>query len=1288
MARLSLSVLGSFRVSLDQQPVTGFESNKVRALLVYLMVEADRPHSRDALIGLLWPDRPEPVARSNLSQALANLRKAVGDTSPQSSFLHITRDTIQMKRDSDYELDVAAFQALLTVCKQHAHRRLETCRSCAQRLQQAVELYRGDFLAHFSVPAGEAFDEWATIQRERLHQEALDALYHLTQHFEWRGDYVQALQHAQRQLELDPWREEAHRQAMRAMALTEQRSAALAQYEACRRILAEELGAEPAEETTALYEQIKAGTVLSHVQRRQWFIPSTHLIGREPELAEANAIWHKARTGEGQVLLISGEPGIGKTRLIHELIAQERYSNATVLLGECYAEGSTPYAPITQIIQAALNPHPYPPPSANSMDRGGDTLPLSNLFSTGEGQRMGTILADLITFVPELHDRFPNVQPNPPLEPQAEQQRRFDSVAKFFAVLAAHAPLMLIIEDAHWADSATLSLLRHIARRLRQARVLIVTTYREAAVDEMRLFHEWLGDLQRERLSSSIHLVRLDKEHTRDLLAALFREPIAPDFLDGIYNATEGNPFFVTEVCQALIDEGAVYREGERWQHLGMAQIQIPPSVRLAIRRRVDRLTEATQDSLQRAALLGREFEFDVLQAMSDLDEEALIEALEMAERARLIDEVPRTSRAARLSFAFVHALIPTTLREGLNSLRRQRLHRRAAEALERIHPDRLDELAAQLGRHYAEAGESEKAIAYLLRAGDQARGVYAYDEAIEHYQQALAFLKNSGPGELSRAARTAMNLGGLYHTMLNFEQAQQAYGEAFDLWQHASEALAPALPPAPHALRGYLDEIRTFDLTLVNDWPDGTIVQQLFSGLVETTPDFDIVPVLAHRWEILDGGRRYVFHLRRDARWSDGQPVTARDFDCAWRRLLDPATHSPNAECLYPIKNARALHQGKASPESLGIHMPDNFTLVVELAEPTGYFMQLLAFHATFAIPYHSVEAYGAAWCEAEHLVTNGPFRLTEWVRGDKLILTQNPDYCGRFSGNLARVELTLMPLNKTTLDKYDAGKHDICFSPGVDMISQVRQQRAREYVSAPPATTYCIGFDATCAPFDDTRVRQAFVHAVDRRTLAEVIQHHVSTAATGGFVPPGLPGHSAHIGLPYDPERARRLLAEAGYPQGRGFPNIVAWAPRGIDDRLYSLQAQWREQLGVEIMWQIFEWNAYKERQATHTSQLFTFGWVADYPDPDTFLRVALHQQHWHNEQYEQLLETARRVNDPVERLKFYQAADRLLVQEAGIMPLIYVHRHLLIKPWVKRYPISALDAYYWKDVIMEGH
>lgn len=312
MTTLSLTLFGSFQAALDSKPITRFESNKVRALLAYLAVEADRPHSRDELIGLLWPDFSDATARTNLRQALSNLRLALNDRDPQPVFISTISDSIQFLRSSDHTLDVKMFEALIAGCKQHAHRRLTTCRSCMGRLQQAVELYRSDFLAHFMQSSSDAFEEWVLVRRERWHQAALEALYHLAQHYELRGDFEQMLQYARRQIGLEPWREEAHRQAMRALALSGQRSAALAQFEMCRRLLQKELNAEPARETTALAEQVKVGALAPAQRSHNLPAPLTPMVGRERELAEIAQLLENPAC---RLLTLTGPGGIGKTRL-------------------------------------------------------------------------------------------------------------------------------------------------------------------------------------------------------------------------------------------------------------------------------------------------------------------------------------------------------------------------------------------------------------------------------------------------------------------------------------------------------------------------------------------------------------------------------------------------------------------------------------------------------------------------------------------------------------------------------------------------------------------------------------------------------------------------------------------------------------------------------------------------------------------------------------------------------------------------------------------------------------
>ncbi|RIK38920.1 MAG: hypothetical protein DCC55_19615 [Chloroflexi bacterium] len=259
MARLSLSVLGGFQVKVNGEPITAFESNKVRALLAYLAVEADRPHDRPALAGLLWPDHPETAARTNLRHVLRQLRQTLPDTDPAQPLLLTSSRTLQFNIHSSYTLDVAQFGELLAASERCSHRSLADCPACLDRYTQAAALYQGDFLAGLALYDSDLFEEWVEVQRERLRRQALELFFTLATHHEKQGAWEPAQHYAWKQLEVEPWREEAHRQLMRVLAQSGQRSAALSQYERCRSILADELGVEPEQETMALYEQIRAG---------------------------------------------------------------------------------------------------------------------------------------------------------------------------------------------------------------------------------------------------------------------------------------------------------------------------------------------------------------------------------------------------------------------------------------------------------------------------------------------------------------------------------------------------------------------------------------------------------------------------------------------------------------------------------------------------------------------------------------------------------------------------------------------------------------------------------------------------------------------------------------------------------------------------------------------------------------------------------------------------------------------------------------------------------------------
>ena len=325
MARLGLSCFGRLQILLDGQPVTSIGYAKGRALLVYLAVACERTHARDALAALLWPEFPAVRARANLRLILANLRDALGDAASDAPLLRLSRDTIGVSHAGDVELDVAAFCRLLAACEGHPHRQLSRCRACAARLERALALYHGEFLADFALGDSAPFADWALLQRERLHRQAIAALGQLAAHYVRLGQDERAGAALRRQLELDPWREEAYAELMELLARTGRRSEALALYATCRRVMADEFGAEPAAETAALYERLRDGSppdvaATTRSSRLAPVLPQPagSLLGRAAELAALDQL---LADPSHQVVSVVGPGGIGKTRLALEVAA-------------------------------------------------------------------------------------------------------------------------------------------------------------------------------------------------------------------------------------------------------------------------------------------------------------------------------------------------------------------------------------------------------------------------------------------------------------------------------------------------------------------------------------------------------------------------------------------------------------------------------------------------------------------------------------------------------------------------------------------------------------------------------------------------------------------------------------------------------------------------------------------------------------------------------------------------------------------------------------------------------
>jgi oligopeptide transport system substrate-binding protein len=722
---------------------------------------------------------------------------------------------------------------------------------------------------------------------------------------------------------------------------------------------------------------------------------------------------------------------------------------------------------------------------------------------------------------------------------------------------------------------------------------------------------------------------------------------------------------------------------------------RLPARVEAIVAERVSRLPAEWQATLAVASVEGEEFTAEVVAQVQGVAEGEIIRhlsgALSKQHRLVIAQSLRRRDGQRMSRYRFRHHLFQRYLYQRLDEVERAHLHEAVGKTLEALYGKDDAETAVHLARHFQEAGLMNRAVSYLLQAGDRARGLHAHQEAIHFYQQALAGFKETGAYQ--RAAQTLMKLGLTYHLAFDFPRARRAYEEGFVLWQQASIGQMAPLPLAPHPLRMTWYDPITLDPGMTSVEPSWMIIGQLFSGLVALNAELDVVPEVAQSWEVLEGGTQYIFHLRDDVRWSDGQPVTAEDFVYAWRRALDPALGSLNASYLFDIKGARSYHQGQVSdPICVGVQALDPVTLLVELEGPTSYFPQLLTRPPLYPVPRHGLEAHGDNWTKMKHLVTNGPFTLVRWERGHRIDLARNPGYRGEFTGNVQEVALTLdIPSPLEELAMYEADRLDAMSFSWFPEAALRRQWHSGEYFSSPMLLTLYLGFNVRRPPFDDPRVRQALAMAIDKEGLANAVLMGHSLPAMGGFLPPGMPGHAPSIGLPFDPERARCLLSEAGYPTGQNFP-VVRCLRRSdlFKTECDYIRAQLHKNLGINAEWQTTKVGRVLERLDSRPPHLGLASWGVDYPDPDNPLTVGVHKRWtgWQNQNYTELLEQARRIINQAERIRLYQEADRILIEEAPVVPLLYGRHHLWVKPWVSKYPVSVIHWFFWKDVVIEPH
>lgn len=697
---LKFRLFGPLTVEQDGKRLPLPASAQARDLLAYLALFHTRQHSRSALAGTFWPDQAEERARHALSQALWHIRRFFPD------LVTAEAETVGFAPQAALWVDAEAFEQGVERAL-HAAPRDEAAR---HEMESALELYRADFLES-------DYHDWALLERERLRQLYLQALECLEEWEKSAGRYGAALDLAGRLARAEPLDESAHREIMRLYHLLGQPEAAARQFEVCRNILRRELNVDPSPETLAVMAEISHLSERAASARktdRGSLIPAP-LVGREADRSALLGFLEAIFKGLGGLVLLEGEAGVGKTRILQEVAREAEWRGAQVLWGNAReAQGLKPYAPLVEAMQAGLSP----------------------LRMTQVQQMVETIWLQAARPLFSSHPDWPALEPAPSLPPEQEGTRLVEALLRLLEGWAKVMPLVVLLEDLHWADQDTLALLPALAQRAKSHPLLVICSYRgETARGEAQVW-EALQTVSRGEMLERRVLSRLSEPAARELIRrSLGLASPAPLFEERLFRETDGNPLFILETLRVLLDEGLLHRDANRiwntpWDETttDYAELPLPPLVERVIARRIQRLALPPRQTLSLAAVLGRQVEYALLCACSDLLPAALLDALGDLVQGNFLLETPQ-------AYQFSHEKIRQVAYNEVPGDERRRLHLRAAQALEASRP----EDAVALAHHFTQAQMWDRAIEYLDQAGKKSMQAQAYAAALAYYNQALA---------------------------------------------------------------------------------------------------------------------------------------------------------------------------------------------------------------------------------------------------------------------------------------------------------------------------------------------------------------------------------------------------------------------------------------------------------------------------------------------------------------------------------------------------------------------
>ena len=985
----------------------------------------------------------------------------------------------------------------------------------------------------------------------------------------------------------------------------------------------------------------------------------TRLVGRSRELGLGREALEALRAGRGGVLVVAGDAGIGKTRLLNELRELAERDGSCWLEGRCVSYGeSLPYWPFRDLLRGEWIGAGAEEPELRV--RVGLRRRLEQLFGD-KADELYPYLGGLLEVALEHEAEARTSQ----LSPEALQWRTFEVVGQLFARLAESAPLVLALEDLHWADPTSVLLLEQLLSLAEEAPVLLVLSLRPE-----RDHPAW--SLREHAAREFPHLLReIDLGPLGDadgeLLAALVAPATLPVELERrVLEAADGNPFFLEELVRSLADVGALVRTGEGWRFDHAVEVEVPPTVEKAILARLDRLSVPARDLVTAASALGRTFALPLLEGvLGEIPDDALHEL----QRLGLLRQ---SRRWPQPEYRFRHALIQETAYRTLLAEQRTSLHRRAAEWLEERYAERDAEVLGLLAYHWLRAEDEEKAAGYLLRAGDKARLEYALDEAIEHYRDLLPLLERRG--ERQEIALVLFKLALALHTSLRFAEANEAYQRAFAHWT----------PPEPRAA---IERLRVATSFLPNDldpksaiaWPNIQTCMQLFDRLVEAWPERTIVPSLAERWEISDDGLRYVFHLREGLTWSDGTPLTAHDVEFGIKRVLDPESPGSSVAIYFALENGEETYLGRNTDwVAVGVRALDDRTVEFRLNAPAPYFMSVMNRPDSGPQPRHAIDGM------AEARVVNGAFEVAERTE-ERLVLRRRAER----PGNVVEVELYRTAI-ADALPEYERGETDLILVRYTPRLADLMPGAVRDdAVLGSPSWSAYIRFDHTHPVAGNLELRRALAHATDREALAAACPANL-VVATGGVVPPALQGHTPDIALRYDPDLARECLARSGFDGQLELAGMMVW-----DEILDAIAGGWREVFGNRVSVSSWSWReeeALQTGERIQTAPIRVTGWLPGYPDPEYYLRLLFQSTSRTNEGgfadpvFDELIEAARQERGDRGRLERFHEADRYAVAErVAVIPLVYGRSTAFVRPHVRGWWEFGKSSANFADLIV---